>query len=103
MEYMFARIASWKPDLPTHKTTRPYGAQILHFSRTHTLLITVIIRATPLSILTVDASGQGSVDNAAMLDTREKFFPLDVSRPYKLNAGSVGVCTLASLLLYAGS
>jgi aminopeptidase 2 len=46
----------------------------------------------PLSILTVDASGKPAVDKAAVLDTREKTFTLDTSKPYKLNAGTNGVC-----------
>ncbi|KAJ4488175.1 leucyl aminopeptidase [Lentinula aciculospora] len=45
----------------------------------------------PLSILTVDANGEPIVDKTAVLDAREKTFPLDTSKPYKLNAGTNGV------------
>lgn len=46
----------------------------------------------PLSILSVDANGKSTVDKTAVLDTREKTFTLDTSKPYKLNAGTNGVC-----------
>ncbi|EEB88327.1 hypothetical protein MPER_13892, partial [Moniliophthora perniciosa FA553] len=46
----------------------------------------------PLSILTVDANGKAVVDNAAVLDAREKTYSLDTSKPFKLNAGTNGVC-----------
>ncbi|KAK7043674.1 Aminopeptidase 2 mitochondrial [Paramarasmius palmivorus] len=45
----------------------------------------------PLSILTVDANGKAVVDNAAVLDAREKTYSLDTSKPFKLNAGTNGV------------
>ncbi|KAF9466381.1 leucyl aminopeptidase [Collybia nuda] len=45
----------------------------------------------PLSILTVDKDGKSVVDRSAILEEREKTFDLDTSKPYKLNAGTVGV------------
>ncbi|THV07366.1 leucyl aminopeptidase [Dendrothele bispora CBS 962.96] len=49
----------------------------------------------PLSILTVDSNGKPTVDRTAILDTREKEFPLDASKPFKINAGTNGVyCVL---------
>ncbi|ESK92997.1 leucyl aminopeptidase [Moniliophthora roreri MCA 2997] len=45
----------------------------------------------PLSILTVDATGKGVVNNLAVLDTREETYTLDTSKPFKLNAGTNGV------------
>ncbi|THV05631.1 hypothetical protein K435DRAFT_849875 [Dendrothele bispora CBS 962.96] len=45
----------------------------------------------PLSILTVDSNGKPTVDRTAILDTREKEFPLDTSKPFKINAGTNGV------------
>jgi hypothetical protein len=50
------------------------------------------IWTVPLAILATDTEGKPHVDHKAVLDTRERFFPLDVSRPFKLNAGTVGVC-----------
>lgn len=50
------------------------------------------IWSIPLSILTVDANGKPTVDETAVLDTREKTFAVDTSKPFKLNAGTNGVC-----------
>ena len=50
-------------------------------------------RSIPLSLLTTDASGKATVDNTLLLDEREKFIHLDTSKPFKLNAGTVSVCT----------
>ncbi|KAL4243860.1 Aminopeptidase [Abortiporus biennis] len=43
----------------------------------------------PLSLLTISGDGVARVDNTIVLDTREKFIPLDTSKSYKLNAGTV--------------
>ncbi|KAG7092748.1 hypothetical protein E1B28_009075 [Marasmius oreades] len=45
----------------------------------------------PLSILTVQDDGTPSIDNSLVLDERERIYPLDTSRSYKLNAGTNGV------------
>ncbi|CAL1703777.1 unnamed protein product [Somion occarium] len=45
----------------------------------------------PLSLVTVGADGKPVVDNSIVLDSREKTIPLDTSKPFKLNAGTVGV------------
>ncbi|KAF8061516.1 leucyl aminopeptidase [Lyophyllum atratum] len=45
----------------------------------------------PLSILSVDKDGKAVVDKRALLEEREKTFDLDTSKPFKLNAGTVGV------------
>ncbi|KAF9265642.1 leucyl aminopeptidase [Marasmius fiardii PR-910] len=45
----------------------------------------------PLSILSVKADGKASIDNSAVLDAREKSYPLDTSKPFKLNAGTNGI------------
>ncbi|KAJ6480455.1 leucyl aminopeptidase [Mycena vitilis] len=44
----------------------------------------------PLSILTLDARGARSIDNAVFLSEREQLIPLDTSMPFKLNASSIG-------------
>ncbi|TFK75168.1 leucyl aminopeptidase [Pluteus cervinus] len=44
----------------------------------------------PLSILTVDAAGKPE-KQAVVLDTREKTYALDTTKPFKLNAGVYGV------------
>ncbi|KAG9226085.1 hypothetical protein CCMSSC00406_0004996 [Pleurotus cornucopiae] len=45
----------------------------------------------PLSILSVDANGTATVDKKPVLEEREKFYPLDTSKTFKLNAGTTGV------------
>lgn len=54
-------------------------------------------RNIPLSILSVK-DGQAVVDKSAILQEREKFFPLDTSKPFKLNVGTTGVCKFISTL-----
>ena len=49
-------------------------------------------RNIPLSLLSTK-DGKSSVDTTAILQEREKTIPLDTSQPFKLNAGTVGVCT----------
>ncbi|KAJ7018485.1 leucyl aminopeptidase [Mycena alexandri] len=44
----------------------------------------------PLRILTVENDGQVLVDNKAILEEREKAFPIDTTKTFKLNAGTVG-------------
>ena len=55
--------------------------------------VVVVIRTIPLSLVTAGPDGKAVVDHSVVLDTREKFIPLDTSKPFKLNAGTVGVCT----------
>lgn len=43
-------------------------------------------------ILSAQDGGKYSVDKTALLQEREQFFPIDTSKHYKLNAGTVGVC-----------
>lgn len=50
------------------------------------------LRQIPLNIKTVDASGKVSVDRSTVLSEREASVSLDLSRPWKLNAGTTGVC-----------
>ncbi|KAG9318425.1 peptidase family M1-domain-containing protein [Chiua virens] len=45
----------------------------------------------PLSVLTVDETGRPSINNTALLNTREDTLTIDTSKPYKLNAGTYGV------------
>jgi hypothetical protein len=49
-------------------------------------------RHTPLSILTVDQSGKASVDSKAILTEREATLDIDVSKTFKLNANTIGIC-----------
>jgi aminopeptidase 2 len=46
----------------------------------------------PLNVLSVDGNGKVSVDKSVVLDTREKTLVIDPSKPFKLNAGTSGVC-----------
>lgn len=49
-------------------------------------------RTVPLSLLSVDGNGKASVDNSAVLDSREKTLAIDPGKLFKLNAGTSGVC-----------
>lgn len=40
----------------------------------------------------MDKDGKAVHDKKAILEEREKAFELDTSKPFKLNAGTVGVC-----------
>lgn len=44
----------------------------------------------PLALLTTKANGETVLQSDIVLDEREKTIPLDVTRPFKLNAGTVG-------------
>jgi aminopeptidase 2 len=43
-------------------------------------------------VLSTDAQGKAVIDRRAVLDKRETELKLDTSKPFKLNAGTVGVC-----------
>ncbi|CAE6452278.1 unnamed protein product [Rhizoctonia solani] len=45
----------------------------------------------PLSLLTTGADGKATVDHSIVLSERETEIKLDTSKPWKLNAGTVGV------------
>jgi aminopeptidase 2 len=49
------------------------------------------IWSVPLALLTTDGD-KVNVDNSIVLDTREKTLAIDTSKPFKLNAGTYGVC-----------
>jgi len=49
------------------------------------------IWTVPLRIVTVGEDGKPTIDKKAVLDTREKTFSVDTSKPYKLNANTTGV------------
>ncbi|KAL1947448.1 hypothetical protein VTO73DRAFT_14409 [Trametes versicolor] len=44
----------------------------------------------PLNLLIVDNEGKSILNKATLLDEREKFIPLDTSKPFKLNADTTG-------------
>jgi len=46
---------------------------------------------TPLTLLSTDASGKASINRNIVLDQREMTIPVDTTKPWKLNAGTVGV------------
>lgn len=62
----------------------------------------VFNRYIPLSVLSTDASGKTSVDRTAVLQEREITLDIDIKKPWKLNAGTSGVCTY-SINLSIGS
>jgi len=45
----------------------------------------------PLALLTV-TNDKVNIDGSVVLDTREKTLAIDTSKPFKLNAGTYGVC-----------
>ena len=49
-------------------------------------------RHVPLNIISVDSNGKTVVNKETVLEEREMTFELDTSKPFKLNAGTVGVC-----------
>ncbi|GJE97965.1 ERAP1-like C-terminal domain-containing protein [Phanerochaete sordida] len=49
------------------------------------------IWAIPLSILATDSDGKASIDRGVLLHEREQVLQLDTSKPFKLNAGAVGM------------
>ncbi|EKM55868.1 uncharacterized protein PHACADRAFT_256779 [Phanerochaete carnosa HHB-10118-sp] len=49
------------------------------------------IWSIPLSLLTIDGSGNTFIDHTVLLDEREKVISLDISRLFKLNAGTVSM------------
>ena len=64
----------------------------LKYQHTGLVLESGIRRTIPLSLVTVSDNGKVTIDHKVVLDEREKFIPLDTSKPFKLNAGTVGVC-----------
>ncbi|KAI0831781.1 leucyl aminopeptidase [Trametes gibbosa] len=44
----------------------------------------------PLNLLTTDAEGKATLNKNLLLDEREKFIPIDISKPFKLNADTTG-------------
>ncbi|EPS94689.1 hypothetical protein FOMPIDRAFT_101532 [Fomitopsis schrenkii] len=55
------------------------------------------IWTVPLSLLTVNDTGDVEINKAAVLDEREKTITLDVNKPWKLNAGTVTFCRVLYL------
>lgn len=51
-------------------------------------------------MLTTDTGGKPKVDHSLLPDEREKFIPLDTSKPYKFNAGTVSVCERDPCVLF---
>ena len=47
----------------------------------------------------MDENGKGIVDRTLVLRDREMTIPLDTSQPFKLNAGTTGVCKCPSRLI----
>ncbi|PVG02822.1 putative AAP1-alanine/arginine aminopeptidase [Serendipita vermifera] len=45
----------------------------------------------PLKLLTVDENGNCNIDRSIVMTKREETYPVDTSRPYKLNSGTSGV------------
>lgn len=49
-------------------------------------------RSVPLGLVTASVDGQSSIDNTALLVTRDAEFKLDTTKPFKINADTNGVC-----------
>lgn len=86
---LFARIVSSRQTTSNPRKMRPSGELTSSDSRIHLIPTS---RNIPLSIFSVDGSGKGSINRSAVLDTREASFELDTSKPFKVNAGTTGVC-----------
>ena len=54
----------------------------------------------PLCIVT-EQDKEAVVDKAAVLKDKEAKFPLDTTKPFKLNAGTFGVCAFAFYTYYS--
>jgi len=96
VESKFARTDSLSLGLPRKRTIKPSGGSL----DTHdppTLIKRRCHRAVPLSLLSVGKDGKPTIDNSLILDTRERFIPLDTTKAYKLNAGTTGVCMCNSV------
>jgi len=90
MESKYVKIATLKLVLPKRKITKLPGMTLM--SPPHLALFTETRRTIPLAVLTVDETGRQSIDKTAVLTARETTLPIDTSKPYKLNAGTYGVC-----------
>ena len=91
MEYKFVRTGSSNLDLPRRRIIKLSGA-FLDTDGRLTLIKRRYNRTVPLSLLSVGKDGKPTIDNSLILDTRERFIPLDTTKPYKLNANTSGVC-----------
>lgn len=60
---------------------------------------TFLFRNVPLGIVT-EKDGQRYVDNAPILSERTTHIELDISKPFKLNADTTGVCTFSCTFIY---
>jgi len=56
-------------------------------------------RQIPLRILSTGPEGQSVLDRKILLKTRELHYRLDVTKPWKVNAGAAGVCSCSSCYL----
>ena len=50
------------------------------------------IRYIPLSVLSTDSAGKTTANRQPVLEEREGTLNVDTTKPFKLNAGSTGVC-----------
>ena len=93
----FARIDSWRQEMLPRKRTRLFGElpapryPLKYIDQLSDSLIA--FRYIPLNVLSTDASGKASIDRKTVLEGREITVPVDMSKPFKLNAGTSGVCT----------
>lgn len=46
-----------------------------------------------MRLLSVNEAGKPVVDSVSLLEGREETFKIDATKPFKLNAGTTGVCT----------
>lgn len=90
MESKYVKIATLKLVLPTRRIIKLFGMSLI--SSLRLALFTDTDRTIPLAVLTVDEAGRPSIDKTAVLTTRETTLAIDTSKPYKLNAGTYGVC-----------
>jgi len=68
--------------------TKPYGETNL--PQIFTLLN--LDRKIPLNLLAVNQNGESRIQRDIVMTAREETYEIDTTRPYKLNAGTSGVC-----------
>jgi len=50
-------------------------------------------RYIPLNVLSTNSAGKTTIDRQPVLEEREGTVTVDTTKPFKLNAGTSGVCT----------
>ncbi len=90
----FDKTGFWRRGSLNQQKMKPSGAFLLLWI-SWCIFMSYKLRNVPLNILSVDSASQVRVDRTALLQERSQEFALDTSKPFKLNAGTAGVCESA--------